>query len=95
MVMSYHPKNPQPEPPHHEGPTTAELFVDAMAARRALDAIKHPRPRELEVGAINMRYCVGSKPEHDPDAPVPFVRRIIFMDGSAAKRNRRGRWVVN
>lgn len=95
MVMSYHPKNPPPEPPHYEGPTTAEQFVDAMGARRALEVIGHPIPHGLDVGAINFRLCIGSKPEYDEDAPVPFVRRIIFMDGSAAKRNRRQRWVVN
>lgn len=93
MVMSYNPKNPPPEPPHHEGPTTAELFCDAMAARRWHQA-NNPRgtvPADLEIGRINMAHCIGSKPTHEDGA----VKRIVFMDGSAAKRNRRGRWVTN
>lgn len=89
--MVSNPNNPPPVPPQYEGPTSAEQFVDALGARRALTAIGHPVPHGLDVGAINFRLCIGSTPTHEDGV----LKRVVFMDGSAAKRNRRGRWVVN
>lgn len=93
MVMSYNPKNPpgEPEPPEYKGPTSAERFCDDIAANRALRTHELPVPEVLEIHAIQRRYPVAEVRRDDERK----IERVLFMDSSAAKLNRRGRWVVN
>lgn len=91
MVMNYHPK--AEETPHYGGPTTAERFVDDATAYRALAAHGIPRPPQLEIDEIVKRYVQFAISKESNDEG--FLTRIMFLDSSAAKLNRRGRWVVN
>lgn len=77
---------------HYDGPTTAELFVDDLATRRALIRHLGSALPTFEIGPINARYCVGAQASNNEDG---MIARIVFLDGSAAKRNRRNRWIVN
>lgn len=77
--------------PLHDGPTTAERFVDDICAIRALKAHDLPIPPQLEMGAILARYAVGSTVEK---SAANEANKVSFMDGSVTKKNRRGRWNV-
>lgn len=82
-----------PDVPTYDGPTTAERYVDDMAAIRSILALRLDVPRDLGMGEIVSRYFVGHRVDDRDDEGK--ATRIIFMDGSCAKKNRRDRWVVN
>lgn len=75
--------------PAYLGPTTAERFMDDMAAVRALARHGLTAPVELTIPAIIARYPATSVETDDEMLPLS----IIFMDDSTTRRNRRGRWV--
>lgn len=77
--------------PNYNGPTNAELFVDDVAALRALRRHGLPVPPEFEMSAIGHRYLPSSV-ERDESKQL---NRVVFLDATAAKLNKRGRWVVN
>lgn len=98
--MSWNPNNDRnhrarlegefPDAPRYDGPTNAEQFVDDICGRAALKRLDLPVPPQLRYENIVGRYAFTNAERGDDGRP----NRFYFMDGSIARKNRRGRWVT-